>query len=83
VLAHSRSRTSNATAASRTRKGRTCGCSKWALPEDAEIDDPEAVKQVNPASWITKASLVEQRDAVRAFAFRRFHANQWVERAGH
>jgi phage terminase large subunit-like protein len=56
---------------------------EWALPEDAPIDDARQVKAVNPASWITTDALAEQRDAVPELAFRRFHANQWVERAGH
>jgi phage terminase large subunit-like protein len=56
---------------------------EWALPEDTGLDDVKAVKAVNPASWITEAALAEQRDAVPELAFRRFHANQWVERAGH
>lgn len=56
---------------------------EWSLPEDASIDDLRAVKSVNPASWIRKADLAEQREAVPELAFRRFHANQWVERESH
>ena len=56
---------------------------EWCLPEDVSIDDINAVKSVNPASWITKADLVEQREAVPEMAFRRFHANQWTERESH
>lgn len=56
---------------------------EWSLPEEADIDDIKAVKAVNPASWITLKDLAEQREAVPELAFRRFHANQWVERAGH
>ncbi len=53
------------------------------MPEEASLDDMRAVKQANPASWVTVADLAEQREAVPELAFRRFHANQWVERAGH
>jgi phage terminase large subunit-like protein len=56
---------------------------EWSLPDDADIDDVEQVKAVNPASWITVRDLAEQREAVPELAYRRFHANQWVERAGH
>ena len=56
---------------------------EWSLPEGTSIDDVKAVKAVNPASWITAQDLAEQREAVPEMAFRRFHANQWVERAGH
>ena len=30
---------------------------EWALPEGAELDDLEAVKAANPASWITIEGL--------------------------
>jgi phage terminase large subunit-like protein len=56
---------------------------EWSLPEEADLDDVKAVNAVNPASWITTQDLAEQREAVPELAFRRFHANQWVERAGH
>lgn len=56
---------------------------EWCLPEDASIDDIAAVKSVNPASWITRRDLLEQREAVPEMAYRRFHANQWTERASH
>jgi len=56
---------------------------EWALPEDVPLDDMEAVKAVNPASWISLDALREQREAVPEMAFRRFHANQWTEREAH
>jgi phage terminase large subunit-like protein len=56
---------------------------EWSLAEDADIDDSRAVKAVNPASWISAKDLAEQREAVPELAFRRFHCNQWTERAGH
>ena len=46
---------------------------EWCLPEDASIDDIAAVKRVNPASWITRRDLLEQREAVPEMAYRRFH----------
>ena len=56
---------------------------EWSLPEEVELADLEAIKSVNPASWITRDALREQREAVPELAFRRFHANQWTERASH
>jgi phage terminase large subunit-like protein len=52
---------------------------EWALPEDGDIGDMEAVKEANPASWLTSKVLAEQREAVHELAFRRYHANQWVQ----
>jgi phage terminase large subunit-like protein len=59
-------------------KGPNLGMLEWALPEDADINDMEAVKGVNPASWLTADALAEQREAVHEIAFRRYHCNQWV-----
>jgi hypothetical protein len=39
---------------------------EWALPEDADLDDLDAIKAVNPASWITKQNLADQREIGRA-----------------
>lgn len=55
---------------------------EWSVPEDAELT-PRNVKRANPASWIRLADLAAQRDAVPDLPFRRFHAGQWTERAGH
>ncbi|MBO0767387.1 MAG: hypothetical protein J2O48_01755 [Solirubrobacterales bacterium] len=55
---------------------------EWAVPEDAELT-PANVKRANPASWITRETLAAQQEAVPDLAFRRFHAGQWTERAGH
>jgi phage terminase large subunit-like protein len=51
---------------------------EWALPDDADIDDMQVVKEANPASWLSEADLAEQREAVHELAFRRYHCNQWV-----
>lgn len=56
---------------------------EWSVPEDGDVDDPRVVKKANPASWITLEGLAAQREAVPDLAYRRFHANQWTERAGH
>jgi phage terminase large subunit-like protein len=56
---------------------------EWALPADGDIDNPRAVKQANPASWITTAALTEQRKRLPELAFRPFLANQWTARQGH
>ena len=58
--------------------GQDFGMLEWALPEDADIDDMDVVKSVNPASWLSPSLLAEQRDAVHEIAFRRYHCNQWV-----
>jgi phage terminase large subunit-like protein len=50
----------------------------WELPEGAELDDLDAVKSANPASWISREGLAEQRQAVHELAFARFHANVWT-----
>ena len=59
--------------------GKNFAMLEWALPEQAEIDDMEAVKEANPASWLSAEALAEQREAVHELAFRRYHANQWVQ----
>ena len=51
---------------------------EWALEPEADLDDLEAVKACNPASWITAEGLAEQRGAVHELAFARFHANRWT-----
>lgn len=55
---------------------------EWAVPDDADVDDPKVVKRANPASWITTDALHEQREALPDLAYRRFIANQWTARQG-
>jgi phage terminase large subunit-like protein len=55
----------------------------WELDDDANVDDPRAVKRANPASWITVEQLRHAREALPDLAYRRFVGNQWTERAGH
>jgi hypothetical protein len=50
----------------------------WELPKGATIDDLDAVKECNPASWVTMDGLREQREAVHELAFARYHANVWT-----
>jgi phage terminase large subunit-like protein len=50
---------------------------EWAVPADADVDNPEVVKQANPASWISADALAGQRHAVPDLAYRRYHCNQW------
>ena len=50
---------------------------EWGLPEDRGLDDLRAVKQANPAPWITAAALREQRERVTAQAWATLHAGRW------
>jgi phage terminase large subunit-like protein len=50
---------------------------EWAVPTDADVDNPAVVKEANPASWITEEALAGQRQAVPDLAYRRYHCNQW------
>jgi phage terminase large subunit-like protein len=47
------------------------------VPDDAELDDLQAVKRANPAPWITVADLRRQRAAIPQTAFAQFHACRW------
>jgi phage terminase large subunit-like protein len=51
---------------------------EWRVPDDADIDDPEVVKEAIPASWIGTEAIAEQREALREPVFQRLIANQWV-----
>ncbi|HEX8105218.1 MAG TPA: hypothetical protein VF533_21540 [Solirubrobacteraceae bacterium] len=46
---------------------------EWSLPEHEDPDDLEAVAAANPASWITPATLAEQRHRVTSAAWLTFH----------
>lgn len=50
---------------------------EWSLPDDAELDDLQAVKNANPAPWITVADLRRQRAAVPELAYGQFHCCRW------
>jgi phage terminase large subunit-like protein len=51
---------------------------EWSVADDVDIDDLEAAKAANPASWITVEGLAEQREAVQRSAYERFHLNRWT-----
>ncbi|HXH89706.1 MAG TPA: terminase large subunit [Gaiellaceae bacterium] len=53
---------------------------EWAVPDDADIEDPRVVKQANPASWITVDALRDQREALPDLAYRRYLCDQWAGR---
>ena len=50
---------------------------EWSLPDDAGLDDLQAVKRANPAPWITVPELRRQRTAIPETAFAQFHACRW------
>jgi phage terminase large subunit-like protein len=50
---------------------------EWSVPDDAELDDLQAVKRANPAPWITVPELRRQRAAIPETAFAQFHACRW------
>ncbi len=55
---------------------------EWSLPDEADYRDLAEVKQANPASWVSEAILRERYESpsMTDVDFRRFSANQWVER---
>ena len=50
---------------------------EWSVPDDVDLGDLDAVKDANPAPWITVADLRRQRSAVPDTAFAQFHACRW------
>jgi phage terminase large subunit-like protein len=53
---------------------------EWSVPDDADVDDPRAVKRANPASWVDLDAIRDLRESLPDLAFRRFVANQWTAR---
>jgi predicted ATPase len=55
---------------------------EWSLPEDADYRDIGQAKACNPASWVTEELLRERFESpsMTDIDYRRFSANQWVER---
>lgn len=55
---------------------------EWSLADDASLRDVEAVKEANPAPWVTVELLRERFESpsMTETDWRRFSANQWVER---
>jgi phage terminase large subunit-like protein len=54
---------------------------EWAAAEDADLEDPDVLKQANPASWVTREWLAEQIHApgVHPLEVARYHANVWTD----
>jgi phage terminase large subunit-like protein len=50
---------------------------EWSLPEDKALDDYQAIKQANPAAYITVDALREQARRVTPLSFAQFHAGRW------
>jgi len=50
---------------------------EWSLPDGEPLDDFAAVKEANPAAYITVADLRRQRSAVPEVTFAQFHACRW------
>src|SRR5262245_35249779 len=50
----------------------------WELPAGADPDDLEAARACNPASWLTREGLAEQKEAVHPLAWQRYHLNVWT-----
>jgi phage terminase large subunit-like protein len=50
---------------------------EWSLPDGKDLDDFGAIKQCNPAGYITAASLREQAQRVTPLAFAQFHCCRW------
>lgn len=49
----------------------------WGLPENASLDDLAAITRANPAPWITRELLAEQRERVAPWAWATMHAGRW------
>lgn len=47
------------------------------------IDDLDAFKEANPASWVTREFLAEQAASLPEPVFRRLHGNEWWEGSRH
>lgn len=44
---------------------------EWMVADDVDLNDYRAAKQANPASWLTRQGLREQREALPELAYRR------------
>lgn len=51
---------------------------EWSVPDDADVDDPHAVKAANPAPWITAKMLAEQHARVSELEYLQFHCCRWA-----
>jgi phage terminase large subunit-like protein len=62
-------------------RGRDLRALLWEVPPEVSVDRMAEVKKANPASWLTKAALREQRGRLADLDYRRFIADQWVSGA--
>jgi phage terminase large subunit-like protein len=63
-------------------RGPTLRALLWEVADEVGVDDLDEIAAVNPASWISREALVEQRENLPEGAFLRFHANQRVAPQG-
>lgn len=52
------------------------------VPPGTPLDDLDAFKEANPASWVTREFLADQRASLPEPVFRRLHGNEWYEAGG-
>lgn len=52
------------------------------VPPGTSIDDLDAFEVANPASWVTREFLADQRASLPEPVFRRLHGNEWYEAGG-
>lgn len=52
------------------------------VPPGTHVDDLDAFEQANPASWVTREFLADQRASLPEPVFRRLHGNEWFEAGG-
>ena len=52
---------------------------EWSVPIDTPIDDLEAFKAANPASWIRIPDLEELREGLPEHDFKMLHGNIWID----
>ena len=52
---------------------------EWSVPIDTPIEDLEAFKAANPASWISIPDLEELREGLPEHDFKMLHGNIWID----
>lgn len=52
------------------------------VPPNTPLNDLDAFKHANPASWVTPEFLADQRASLPEPVFRRLHGNEWYEAGG-
>lgn len=56
-------------------------CVWYAVSAGTPVSDLEAFKGANPASWVSREFLADQRDSLPEPIYRRLHGNEWYEGA--